>query len=1382
MSDDGTVWRKAGGVWTQTGVDLTGDPGSKLHSGEVADEAKPPAGLGNVDDVFLAIDGRWWQKTADATWTLRGDLTGPAGSATFTGSGDPQAGLGKDGDVYVSDDGIVWRKAGGVWTNTGVDLTGDPGATLHSGEVADGAKPPAGLGNVDDVYFASDGRWWQKTADATWTLRGDLTGPAGSATFTGSGDPQAGLGKDGDVYVSDDGTVWRKAGGVWTNTGVDLTGDPGATLHSGEVADGAKPPAGLGNVDDVYFASDGRWWQKTADATWTLRGDLTGPAGSATFTGSGDPQAGLGKDGDVYVSDDGIVWRKAGGVWTNTGVDLTGDPGATLHSGEVADGAKPPAGLGNVDDVYFASDGRWWQKTADATWTLRGDLTGPAGSATFTGSGDPQAGLGKDGDVYVSDDGTLWTRANGVWIYSGVDLTGLPGSKIISGDLAEGASPSPSLGNVEDIFFNLDGRVWEKTDDTTWTFRGDLTGPPGTNLITGVVAPGELPPANVGMVGDTFLAADGRFWKKTDATTWTYIDDLTGPPGGGINPRGQWSSGIDYAVGDSVFRSFSRPIRVGGLGGLGGGSGSFTARWSRSYRCKLAHTSSTSNAPSGEGNTYWDAITGDFSGSTADTSDPGTTMAAQTAYRTNASIPAAPSGTASAIPSPWGTSRPSPTETLNVYGSSRTVTSNADTGAFVSATAWGLPVLVARVQFVYQRSDSSLSAPTGTTAAILAGEGWSFGRLTATSTEGVYRSQRTLTYTTDDGTFESATVWSTPIEIASASGPGTTTAAQTAYRTNASTPAAPSGTAEAIPSPWMTARPSPTEALNVYASSRTVTSNTGTSAFISATAWGTVRLVAQLQFRFRLGTQTPDAPSGGTSIENHRPSGWLVSRPAATITQGVYQTQRTDTYDAMSGVFESATEWSAPVLEDETVAPAVPSGIAISASVNVGGKGVTMMVSGSWSAVAGASSYDWELENVTTDGSTSGTTSGTSFALSNFGIVNGQTLRLRVRSGNASGKESAFAEWVSATVGGSSVTTDTFTGYMQASSTPATPLSSTETPSGWSASDPGATTTLGVYKLTGTRTYHDLVFQSAVWAVTLEEAPIPITTNMFTGYRRASSTPATPSSSTESPSGSWFKVNPGATTTLGVYKLEGTRTYHGSVFQSAVWAVTLEEAPIPITTNMFTGYRRASSTPATPSSSTESPSGSWFDVNPGATTTLGVYKLTGTRTYHGSVFHSAVWVVTQVRGPIRVTTNTFTGYRRGTSSPPTPSSNTESPAISWFTVNPGASTISGIYRLNGTRTYHDGVFHSAVWVVTRVRGPIVVTTNMFTGYRRAISTPATPSSSTESPSGSWFMVNPGATTTLGVYKLTGTRTYHDGVFHSAVWVVTRVSGPIGPTP
>ena len=450
----------------------------------------------------------------------------------------PDDALGKDGDVFIAEDGRFWRKVDGAWVFQ-LDFT-DAATKIHTGEVALDGTPPVEIGKVGDLFFAFDGRWWEKTDETTWILRGDLTGLPGSATFTGSAEPPVGLGKDGDIYVRDDGTVWKKVDGAWTQTGVDLTGE-GDKLITGEVVEGQSPSALLGKVGDVFIALDGRFWQKTDENTWTLRGDLTGPPGSATFTGSAEPPVGLGKDGDIYVRDDGTVWKKVDGAWTQTGVDLTGE-GDKLITGEVAEGASPSALLGKVGDVFIALDGRFWQKTDENTWTLRGDLTGPPGrSNTFTGSDEPPRGLGKDGDVYVRDDGTLWTKANGVWTYSGVDLTGPPGTKLIPGDVAEGASPSASIGEVGDIFFNLDGRVWEKTDETTWTSRGDITGPPGASLIPGVVAPDALPPSNVGNVGDTFLAADGRFWQKTDATTWTYIEDLTGPPGG-FNPRGEWSS------------------------------------------------------------------------------------------------------------------------------------------------------------------------------------------------------------------------------------------------------------------------------------------------------------------------------------------------------------------------------------------------------------------------------------------------------------------------------------------------------------------------------------------------------------------------------------------------------------------------------------------------------------------------------------------------------------------------------------------------------------------------------------------------------------------------------------------------------------------------
>ena len=921
----------------------------------------------------------------------------------------------------MRDDGTLWRKANGAWTQTGVDLTGDPGSKLFSGEVAAGATPPVGTGNVGDVYIASDGRFWQKTAADTWTLRGDLTGPAGSATFTGSGEPGAGLGKDGDVYVRDDGTLWRKANGAWTQTGVDLTGDPGSKLFSGEVAAGATPPVGTGNVGDVYIASDGRFWQKTAADTWTLRGDLTGPAGSATFTGSGEPGAGLGKDGDVYVRDDGTLWRKANGAWTQTGVDLTGDPGSKLFSGEVAAGATPPVGTGNVGDVYIASDGRFWQKTAADTWTLRGDLTGSPGSNIFTGSGEPGAGLGKDGDVYVRDDGTLWHKANGVWTYTGVDVTGPPGTSLIPGDVAAGASPAPSIGKVGDIFFNLDGRVWEKTAADTWTSRGDITGPPGASLIPGVVAPDALPPANVGRVGDTFLAADGRFWEKTDATTWTYIEDLTGPPGGGITPRGEWSTGTSYAVGDEVYRNFtfSEVLRILG--------NSITIRrtFSRAYLCKLAHTASATNAPSGSGNDQWGALLG---GQSSDDETPGTTTTPFTGYMTAPSTPDTPSSSTE-NPSGWLSEKPSPHATQNIYKLEGTRT--YDSADVFQSAVWEVtyvrgPIVVTTTAFIgYMRASSTPDTPSSSTENPSRTD-WPATNPGATASLGVYKLTGTRTY--HDDVFQSA-VW-VVARVTAPVPPGVvvTTRAFLGYKQASSTPDTPLSSTE-TPSGWVATNPGATALLGVYKleGTRTYHDNVFQSAEWAVTrVRGPIIVLNTFEYVYRLSVGAPPAPLGGTSTENHIPANWfaLANKPSPTVTQGVYVSNRSTRYE--DDVFIRATAWRTPTLvpnEGPTGGLFAPGGVSVSATITTVKGTTTQLVSGSWNGVVGASGgYEYQLENTTKGTSASGSNAAgpgaRSFSKTNFAISVGDTVRLRVRGRGdvADMIVGPWSGWVSTTV------------------------------------------------------------------------------------------------------------------------------------------------------------------------------------------------------------------------------------------------------------------------------------------------------------------------------------------------------------------------------
>ena len=64
---------------------------------------------------------------------------------------------------------------------------------------------------------------------------------------------------------------------------------------------------------------------------------------------------------------------------------------------------------------------------------------------------------------------------------------------------------------------------------------------------------------------------------------------------------------------------------------------------------------------------------------------------------------------------------------------------------------------------------------------------------------------------------------------------------------------------------------------------------------------------------WRLSANDPNIPSGGQSVENHTPTGWVRDQPDATQTQAVYSVMRTRRFE--NDVFESATAWGGLMLE-----------------------------------------------------------------------------------------------------------------------------------------------------------------------------------------------------------------------------------------------------------------------------------------------------------------------------------------------------------------------------------------------------------------------------------------------------------------------------------
>jgi hypothetical protein len=225
-----------------------------------------------VGDWYLdSANGDYYEKTATTTWTLRGNLKGATGATGSTGiQGNP----------------------------------GTPGEKWFTG-----AGAPAGAtGIVGDWYLDSvNGDYYEKTASATWTLRGNLKGATGAtgpaSTVPGPAGPQGTAGTPGEKWFS-----------------------------------GTGPPDGaLGIVGDWYIdMSIGDFYEKTGAAAWTGRGNLKGATGAQGIQGIQGPVG----PGVPVGGNPGERLVKAGGADFNTvwqaGSQLNADSATGLSTTVVA--------------------------------------------------------------------------------------------------------------------------------------------------------------------------------------------------------------------------------------------------------------------------------------------------------------------------------------------------------------------------------------------------------------------------------------------------------------------------------------------------------------------------------------------------------------------------------------------------------------------------------------------------------------------------------------------------------------------------------------------------------------------------------------------------------------------------------------------------------------------------------------------------------------------------------------------------------------------------------------------------------------------------------------------------------------------------------------
>ena len=149
--------------------------------------------------------------------------------------------------------------------------------------------------------------------------------------------------------------------------------------------------------------------------------------------------------------------------------------------------------------------------------------------------------------------------------------------------------------------------------------------------------------------------------------------------------------------------------------------------------------------------------------------------------------------------------------------------------------------------------------------------------------------------------------------------PDETTETDSIYIRATSRPATPTGGTDDedhLPTNWSRTNPGPTATEGVWESQRTLTYTTGS--FRSATTWETATEVnaptpdpvTVTQSIYINDDSRPATPAGGTTTENHLPSGWRRTEGAATAAGDVWRSQRDQT--TTGGAFTSATAWGTP--------------------------------------------------------------------------------------------------------------------------------------------------------------------------------------------------------------------------------------------------------------------------------------------------------------------------------------------------------------------------------------------------------------------------------------------------------------------------------------
>lgn len=444
----------------------------------------PDSALGSVGDFYLdESDGDVYEKTASATWTLRANLTGPAG---------PSISDGDKGDITVSASGATWTIDAGAVTYAKMQDVSATDKLL--------GRSTAGAGDVEEVPCTAAGRAILDDADAAaqrttlglgdsatknvGTAAGTVAAgdhahagvydPAGTAsaavaTHEAAGDPhpQYLTAAEGNAaYQPIDAELTALAGLTSAaNKGIQFTGAGTAGVYdlttAGKAllddADAATQRATLGLGDSaVKNTGTAAGTVAAGDHTHAQLHDAVTVADTATIdlTLTGQQVSGDVKDNSVgagkltATATDKVFGRSTAGAGageeiacTSAGRSMIGAASATaqtaLLDAMVGDsGSGGTKGLAPAPAGGDAAAGKYLK--ADGTWAV------PPGGGGGVSDGDK-------GDITVSGSGTVWTVDNDAITYAKIQ-------NVSATDKLLGRSTA-GAGDIEEIGCTAAGRA-----------------------------------------------------------------------------------------------------------------------------------------------------------------------------------------------------------------------------------------------------------------------------------------------------------------------------------------------------------------------------------------------------------------------------------------------------------------------------------------------------------------------------------------------------------------------------------------------------------------------------------------------------------------------------------------------------------------------------------------------------------------------------------------------------------------------------------------------------------------------------------------------------------------------------------------------------------